>query len=97
MKLKIFQLQQDKDPIVLLHEAVNQFERADIVLMKTLILLDYDDRLKTRDQFETKYQIVRFFYILKFFSRFYSLIFYFLKRISKKVLLKYWIKIMNHS
>ena len=50
----------DKDTITLLNEAVNQFERGDIVLMKTLILMDYEDRLKTKEQYELKFDTVSF-------------------------------------
>lgn len=44
-----------KDKLILLNQAINQFERADIVLTKTLINFSYEDRLKTKDEFELKF------------------------------------------
>jgi hypothetical protein len=57
---KIIKLLKDKDTLTLLNEAVNQFERGDIVLMKTLIVMDYEDRLKTKEQYELKFDTVSF-------------------------------------
>jgi len=47
--------EKEKDKLTQLHEAVNQFDRADKVLMKTLILYNYKERMKTKTEFELKY------------------------------------------
>jgi hypothetical protein len=43
----------------MLNEAVNKLERGDIVLMKTLIKLNYYERMNTKEKYEQKYESVR--------------------------------------
>ena len=36
---------------------MNQFDRADKILMKTLIVYNYSERIKTKTDFELKYNV----------------------------------------
>ena len=49
---------QNKNAITMLNDAVNQHERGDIVLMKTLVNLNYYERMQTREKYESSYQTV---------------------------------------
>jgi ribosomal protein L31E len=49
---------QNKNAIKMLNDAVNQHERGDIVLMKTLVNLNYYERMQTREKYESSYQTV---------------------------------------
>lgn len=46
----------NKNTIKLLNAAVNQLERGDVVLMKTLIKLNYLERIETKRKYEQTYQ-----------------------------------------
>lgn len=42
----------------MLNEAVNKLERADVVLIKTLIKLNYYERMQTKQKYEETYNSV---------------------------------------
>lgn len=42
----------------MLNEAVNKLERGDVVLMKTLIKLNYYERMQTKKKYEEAYDSV---------------------------------------
>ena len=46
----------------MLNDAVNQHERADVVLMKTLVNLNYYERMQTKEKYEKSYETVTFFF-----------------------------------
>ncbi len=58
--------QKSKNAIKLLNEAVNQLERGDVVLMKTLVKLNYLERMETKRKYEKTYETVLF--IVFFFN-----------------------------
>ena len=41
-----------------MNEAVNKLERGDIVLMKTLVKLNYNERMQTKQKYEEAYDTV---------------------------------------
>ena len=43
----------------MLNDAVNQHERGDIVLMKTLVNLNYYERMQTKEKYEKSYETVK--------------------------------------
>ena len=43
----------------MLNEAVNQHERADVVLIKTMLSLNYYERMETKRKYEETYNSVR--------------------------------------
>lgn len=43
----------------MLNEAVNKLERGDIVLMKTLVKLNYYERMETKAKYEDSYETVK--------------------------------------
>jgi hypothetical protein len=43
----------------LLNDAVNKLERGDVVLMKTLVGLNYNERMETKQRYEETYESVR--------------------------------------
>ena len=46
----------NKPAIVILHEAANQTERADVALQKTLASMEYDERMETKRKYEERYE-----------------------------------------
>ena len=48
-----------KNAITMLNDAVNQHERGDIVLMKTLVNLNYYERMQTKEKYEKSYETVK--------------------------------------
>lgn len=42
----------------MLNQAVNQQDRGDVVLMKTLVQLNYYERMETKKSYEETYQTV---------------------------------------
>ncbi len=67
----------------MLNEAVNKLERGDIVLMKTLIKLNYYERMNTKEKYEQKYESVRI--LFTFWQQWIAalLVFGFLKDLKK--------------
>ena len=49
----------NKNAIKMLNDAVNQHERGDIVLMKTLVNLNYYERMQTKEKYEKSYETVK--------------------------------------
>ena len=45
-----------------MNEAVNQLERGDVVLMKTLVKLNYLERMETKRKYEETYETVSWFF-----------------------------------
>ena len=48
----------------MLNEAVNQHERADVVLIKTMLSLNYYERMETKRKYEETYNSVRNLFII---------------------------------
>jgi hypothetical protein len=89
-KCKYNYFKRKKNTIKLLNEAVNQLERADVVLMKTLAKLSYFERMEAKKKYEEVYETV--FRILKtFFYQLANLI----SKQTKKDLKKGLTKVMD--